>query len=488
MADTAPRLMDVIDVVKPLLKPADWGGEEVVRARFADTPHAPVIGFAVDHGSMVQFINHNQIPEDQDYDELKKRAIANLENTLGEIKWEMTDIAENYSVPMAAFAGDYYCAEAILSERIMKRAHELLDSEILVATTPARGMLLALAIDPENPEDPAVPFMDAFSSMAADTYCGDPSAPITPALWVVRDGVIQGIQPPNEKVLEKAREGAKEAAASDIDSLNIRIGLRSVDEQTGKRQFVFLVDYHEENPSAITRLQSTLRKELEEHLVDVDCQVDEQVIVVVNTPAALAREAEKNFEEMLSMANDQIGGMMKPNYGNRALRFSLVMDVEAEASPEQADLIASAPFMIFYLVCAADGTIDKKEVNAFQEQCLTLQPVLATLSDNEVAESFKKRLGAIRETLHEVVQRFSSVEDGLGYLAEISAAIDGRCGELAVGVKCIFYRMGYDLAAASGGFLGLGPKVSKEEKQVLSLIANVFGVDENQAISTGKLK
>ena len=45
-------------------------------------------------------------------------------------------------------------------------------------------------------------------------------------------------------------------------------------------------------------------------------------------------------------------------------------------------------------------------------------------------------------------------------------------------MKASLLFLGHQVAASSGGFLGMGPKISKEEKMALAALAGILGLIE----------
>ncbi|MGD9170092.1 MAG: hypothetical protein PVI97_08535 [Candidatus Thiodiazotropha sp.] len=141
--------------------------------------------------------------------------------------------------------------------------------------------------------------------------------------------------------------------------------------------------------------------------------------------------------------------------------------LDLQLNSEEAKVFATAPILVFLLIAAADGKIDKKEVKQFEKilikkeyQAIRAMMQMADVSVNDYIQAF---LSAKVDYIHE--------------LQKITAALDENLSkEQAAAIKLILLSLGKVIAESSGGFLGIfGSKISKEEKIALSLIAQIFG-------------
>ncbi len=131
-------------------------------------------------------------------------------------------------------------------------------------------------------------------------------------------------------------------------------------------------------------------------------------------------------------------------------------------------MIARAPVLVFLLVSAADGTIDKREIKGF-ESLLRSEPysdLLAVMS--------RARLSII-DTLRQLTE---TQVDYLQELERIDRVLDSRLpSSLSLKLKLQLYDLGHHVALSSGRFLGLvGDPVSKQEYTALKVIAGLFGI------------
>ena len=139
---------------------------------------------------------------------------------------------------------------------------------------------------------------------------------------------------------------------------------------------------------------------------------------------------------------------------------------------KEARVIAKAPVLVFLLVSAADGTIDKQEIRDF-ESILTRAPYGALL-----ALMAKARLSIV-DTLRQLTER---PVDYIAELERIGRVLDQRLTAAdAQQVKTQLYDLGISIANASGRFLGLvGNPVSDQERTALKVIAGLFGIHHNR--------
>jgi len=133
--------------------------------------------------------------------------------------------------------------------------------------------------------------------------------------------------------------------------------------------------------------------------------------------------------------------------------------------------LAKAPVLIFLLVAAADGHIDKKEIKQFKK--ILRDPTYRLLfSAMQEAESNPmdvmlaiKNDGILpSEELHLIRGILDALEEPVGTL-----------------YRKLLYQLGKSIAEASGGFLGIfGNKISQAESQALSSIATILGLEEEE--------
>ena len=214
----AAPLNEVPGNLYPLLKTREWAaqaaGQVVTRAVHEGAEvraDEPAVAYAIDANETVVFVSPDRLGPALSAAALHAGAVANLEKRLAErgrwreIRFDLSDQGVGV-VEGLVFAGDFYCAEALLSETTLQQAHEKLDSVFLVIAAPARGELYAAnPIDPDN-VDPA---KLAFMINAIKPYFAGHDAPIAPTLWLSRNGRIVGHLSGADAVIEMARKAAE---------------------------------------------------------------------------------------------------------------------------------------------------------------------------------------------------------------------------------------------------------------------------------------
>ncbi len=138
-------------------------------------------------------------------------------------------------------------------------------------------------------------------------------------------------------------------------------------------------------------------------------------------------------------------------------------------SEQDAQVVAQAPVLVFLLVSAADGTIDKREIRGF-ESLLVSDPYRDLLQ-----VMVRVRLSVI-DTLRELTEH---PVDYLAELQHINRVLGGLPVEQGQRLKRQLYDLGQRVAASSGGIFGLmGNPVSDQEQTALKVIASLFDLEK----------
>lgn len=139
---------------------------------------------------------------------------------------------------------------------------------------------------------------------------------------------------------------------------------------------------------------------------------------------------------------------------------------------EEWELLKILPFQVFIMVAAADGKVDKKEW-AQQVENLRNAPfykdelhreLFIDIASAEIDTPIKEAADVAKLTertsrIKEILKQKLNPEEYQKFIASI-------------------FINGLQVAGASGGsFLGLGDKVSNEEKQALAMFAGMFELD-----------
>lgn len=130
-----------------------------------------------------------------------------------------------------------------------------------------------------------------------------------------------------------------------------------------------------------------------------------------------------------------------------------------------------APLWVFNIVAGADGKVDKKEQNQFLEIIKHAVRFTNPLVHNilqSISEEFEDLLAKYEE---------DSREPYVG-LADAINLVNEKDPENANVFKMYMFVIGFKIATASGGFLGMGDKMSFEEREVLHKIADVMNLSQ----------
>ena len=124
-----------------------------------------------------------------------------------------------------------------------------------------------------------------------------------------------------------------------------------------------------------------------------------------------------------------------------------------------------APFAVFLLVSAADGTINKKELKAFGN-------ALKKQRDSFLFEILSSSSKAPNEIMSDLLANPDTVPVKLKNIVE---TVDRRVLQRhAISLKFALYDIGRRVAESSGGFLGFGKKIRGDEKRALVGIAGIL--------------
>lgn len=141
-------------------------------------------------------------------------------------------------------------------------------------------------------------------------------------------------------------------------------------------------------------------------------------------------------------------------------------------SVDELRTLQRAPFLVFFIVAAADGKVDRKEVAG----------LLRLLTD---AEHYGSPL-LIRIVTNIIdkldVMAASLGEQGLNFALElvmVASIVDERMPAAeALAFKRALLTVAEDIAKASGGLFGFGSRISKAERTALTQIALCLGIGE----------
>ncbi len=133
------------------------------------------------------------------------------------------------------------------------------------------------------------------------------------------------------------------------------------------------------------------------------------------------------------------------------------------------DLLPRSPLLIFLLVAASDGKVDRKELTNFQKVVLGSGRLPSPLLQKAIAEMLPN--------LERYLQELTSGKfDYIGELKRIGDYVDQNHPAEAETFKMSLLGLGKLIAESSGGFFGFGNKMSKDEEKALVAIAVTLGV------------
>ena len=141
----------------------------------------------------------------------------------------------------------------------------------------------------------------------------------------------------------------------------------------------------------------------------------------------------------------------------------------AKLAGEDFEKLKAAPVLVFFLVAASDGKVDKKELTTFAK-------IIASADYVEDA-LFRRVISNVINDLPEIMTDFASnPRDYIADLKEIKEIVDSNFPPAeAQQFKVTLLAVGSKIAASSGGFFS---KVSKDEKKMLAVIAVCLGLAE----------
>jgi hypothetical protein len=146
----------------------------------------------------------------------------------------------------------------------------------------------------------------------------------------------------------------------------------------------------------------------------------------------------------------------------------------ATSGPTDAEweFIAQGPVLAFLLVAAADGKVDKKEVEGFAK-------VLGGLAAQQQHEGVSRMMRGAMERFLDILPKLMQGQANPGdVMRAFTMLIDDRfSAEDAQIMKVSLVFLAREVAASSGGFFGFGSKISKDEKQAIGALLHLLGLD-----------
>jgi len=137
--------------------------------------------------------------------------------------------------------------------------------------------------------------------------------------------------------------------------------------------------------------------------------------------------------------------------------------------PEINRSLAKGPILVFLLVAAADGDIDEKEIRIFQ--------TILAVSELGKTPLIKSMLTEARDNFQSLfLDMVKGDKAPTLQMVEFLQVLDSYPADETKPVRQALFAIGYQVANASGGFLGFGSKISKEEKVALEGLRTMLGL------------
>jgi hypothetical protein len=148
---------------------------------------------------------------------------------------------------------------------------------------------------------------------------------------------------------------------------------------------------------------------------------------------------------------------------------------QGDPTEEEWALIGQAPVLAFLLVAAADGNVDKKEVASFGK-------TLSGLASQHEHPATAKMMQMAQQGLPEILPRLLSGKiEPVELMRSFTELVERRFSQQdAQIIKTAILFTAHQIAESSGGFLGMGPKISKQEKQALGALVSLLGLGDQE--------
>jgi tellurite resistance protein len=150
---------------------------------------------------------------------------------------------------------------------------------------------------------------------------------------------------------------------------------------------------------------------------------------------------------------------------------AITLDLNSTAATFTADewkSLLNSPFIIFLAVAVSDGKLDKKEADRFMQI---------------LRDAGKYKCPVLNKVLIDALPHFSNfindlISGKINPLKELTSVSEITENKLPVAdanrFKLSLLAIAKEIAESSGGFLGFGSKISKEEMQVINGIATTL--------------
>jgi hypothetical protein len=154
----------------------------------------PVIVCGVDGENTFGMLRREALPKPADL------SFADALDNLADEEVEIDEL-EVGGVPLAVVTGSFYAAEKLLDRAFMATLHPLLDAELLIAATPARGCLLVTAAVDDAPS------LARFAAIVRARHADAGGRAISAAMLLVERGEVAGyVRGPGDPTVEPLRD------------------------------------------------------------------------------------------------------------------------------------------------------------------------------------------------------------------------------------------------------------------------------------------
>jgi hypothetical protein len=214
------------DIVYPCLKETSWAklGNSLKRPLWEDesSEYMPWVAWGYDRPHTFDFLSDFHLPQlGKTLDQIAADALRNLRSRSGSWQPVNTPLEKGVTLNLLACADDFLAAERILDVVFMQQAQRRLGARGLLVGAPRREFLVAM--DFESPIEATT----AFVGVVAIEYHQPKSAPISPLVFVVKDGAIAGIVTAGVAVGRPSEDEEDSEAGGDPDAPTITVLTRN---------------------------------------------------------------------------------------------------------------------------------------------------------------------------------------------------------------------------------------------------------------------
>jgi hypothetical protein len=221
--------IELPDHLYPVLKSAEWAedakNDVVMRSIYADNEictNEPVVGYALDLPETIEFLSTSSVETNLSIDAIHDKALQNLnKRLLAETEWyELNqEVPKEFggTVTGLVLSGDYFSSEALLSKELLQIAHQKLDAAMIMVIAPERGKLFVTQIISEG--DQPEPGSLLFACTAVAHFFNPSQAPISPNVWIVRNGRLVGQVKGMDGIIDSAKKYAKQTKKQEEQKL-----------------------------------------------------------------------------------------------------------------------------------------------------------------------------------------------------------------------------------------------------------------------------